>query len=200
MKYVVFGSGGFAKEVISYLISDGHIIEAVVSTLPFNNEKYNNFNLVSKLSPGEYPDSEFIMAVGDIAIKKIFVEQNEDRWATFIHSTAFVSPFAKIGKGCIVCPFTSVLGDAIVEEFVTLNVYTTVAHDNVVKKYTTYSPYTGTMGNCEIGEECFLGTAAYCIPKVKLPSGTKVSAGAVVRKSVAESCTLYGDPAAPRQK
>lgn len=200
MKYVVFGSGGFAKEVISYLIDDGHTIDAVVSTLPFNNEKYRKFNLVNKLSPGEYPDAKFIMAVGDITIKKIFVEQNEDRWATFVHSSSFVSSFATIGKGSVICPFTSVLGDAVIEEFVTLNVYTTVAHDNIVKKYSTYSPYAGTMGNCEIGEECFFGTAAYCIPKVKLPAGTKVSAGAVVRKSITTPCTLYGDPAQPKIK
>jgi acetyltransferase-like isoleucine patch superfamily enzyme len=90
------------------------------------------------------------------------------------------------------------LGDSVVGNFVTLNVHTCVAHDNIIGNFVTYSPYCGSMGNCEIGDDCFLGTASYGIPKVKLGKNVKVSAGSVVRNSFYEECTLQGNPAKPR--
>lgn len=197
MKYVVFGSGGHAKEVISFILSDGHEVEAVVSRTPFNDPRYNQFKIVDKLLPGEYPESFFILGVGDIQIKKRIVIENEDRWATFVHSSCYVSQFAKIGKGCVFSPNSCVMGDAIIGDFVTLNIFSSVSHDNIVGDFTTYSPHSGTMGGCVLGEEVFLGAGSYCIPSVTLPSRTKVSAGAIVRKSIITPLTLYGDPAAP---
>lgn len=199
MKYVIFGSGGHAKEVVSFIESDGHEIVAVVSTLPFNCESYHKYPLYSKIQPGMFPDAEFIMAVGDINIKKIFVEQNENRWGNFIHSSCHVSAYAKLGVGVTVSPFTTILGDAVVGNFVTLNVYNFIAHDTQIGNYVTLSPYCGTMGNCNIGDDCFFGTAAYCIPKVTLGKAIKVSAGSMVRHSYTDSCTLIGNPARPRQ-
>lgn len=199
MKYVVFGSGGFAKEVIGYIESDGHEILCVVSTQPFNCESYNNkYKILNKLEVGMFPDAEFIMAVGDINIKKILVEQNENRWGNFIHSSCHVSNHAKLGVGITMCPFSAILGDSIVGDFVTFNVYSCVTHDNVIGNFITFSPYCGTMGYCTIDDDCFFGTAAYCIPKVKLGKGIKVSAGSVVRHSYMDQCVLLGNPAKPR--
>lgn len=200
MKYVIFGSGGFAKEVIGYMEDDGHEIEAVVSTQPFNCDSYNQkYRIISKLEKDMFPESEFIMAVGDINIKKIFVSENENRWGNFIHSSCHISKHTRMGKGITICPFTTVLGDAVLGNFVTLNVYNCIAHDNIIGDFVTLSPYCGTMGNCKIGDECFFGTASYCIPKVTLGNNVKVSAGSVVRHSYSDSVVLIGNPAKPRQ-
>jgi len=201
MKYLVFGSGGFAKEVIDYIESDGHEIIGVVSTEPFNCESYSKkYKVVADAKEFSYlSDVQFILAVGDVKTKKIIVSKNENRWGTFVHSKAHVSRHAKLGKGCIVCPFATVLGDCVVGDFTTLNVYACIAHDNVVGDYVTYSPYSGSMGNCTVGDESFFGTAAYVIPKVQLGKSTSVSAGSTVRHSYADgNCVLMGNPAKPR--
>lgn len=201
MNYIVFGSGGFAKEVIGYIESDGHNILAVVSSKPFNCDSYNKkYKIIEQLEKNEYPNCEFILAVGDINIKKIIVSKNENRWGNFIHSSSHVSEHANLGKGNIICPYTSILGDCKIGNFCTFNVYNCVAHDNLIGNYVTFSPYCGTMGNCEIDDECFLGTAAYCIPKIKLGKKIKVSAGSIVRHSYNEECILLGNPAKPRIK
>lgn len=198
-KYIVFGSGGFSKEVIDYIESDNHEIVAVVSTQKFNCESYNKkYNILSKLEKGMFPEAKFIMAVGDTNVKKTIIQQNENRWGNFIHSSSHVSRYCKLGSGIVICPFSTVLGDSVVGDFVTLNVHTCVAHDNIIGNFVTYSPYCGSMGNCEIQDECFFGTAAYCIPKIKLGRNIKVSAGSVVRHSFLEECILQGNPAKPR--
>jgi len=202
MRYIIFGSGGFAKELIDYVEGDGHEVVGIVSTKIFNSDAYSNkYNVVQHVSElTDQHEARFLLGVGDIAIKKTIVDQNEDRWETFIHSSSHVSINSKIGKGVIVCPYATILGDAIVGDFVTLNVYTCVAHDNKIGNYVTYSPYSGTMGNCSIGDDCFFGTSAYCIPNVSLADGCKVSAGSFVRKSHSNGGDLLiGNPAVVRK-
>lgn len=199
MKYVVFGSGGFAKEVIDYIESDGHQVVAVVSTQPFNHVEYaRKYEILDQLKKDQFPEAEFILAVADSEVKKKIVSKNEDRWGNFIHSTCHVSSYAKLGKGIILCPFSSILGDSVIGNFVTLNIYCSVAHDCQIGSYATFSPYSATMGNCSIGDECFFGAAAYCIPKIKLHDKIKVSAGSTVRHSYDVECTLRGNPAKPK--
>ncbi len=200
MKYIIFGSGGFAKELIDYVESDGHEIVAVVSTQPFDNQEYNQkYKVVDAVSKDHYQDAGYLLAVADAGLKKLLVEKNADRWVTFVHSKSHVSKHAKIGRGSIVCPFATVLGDSIVGEFATLNVYVCVAHNNVVGDFVTYSPYSGTMGNCSIGNNCFFGTSAYAIPGVTLAENCKLSAGSVLRKSYTQpGDVLVGNPAKPK--
>lgn len=203
MKYIIFGSGGFAKELIDYVESDGHDILGIVSTVPFNSELYSRkYDVVENVSLVKYQhEASFLLGVGDIHSKKAIVQKNENRWETFIHSSSHVSKNSKIGKGTIICPFATVLGDCEIGNFVTLNVYSCVAHDNTVGNYVTYSPWSGTMGNCKVGDECFFGTSAYCIPGVDLAKGCKVSAGSMVRKSHSVcNDILIGNPATPYKK
>jgi sugar O-acyltransferase (sialic acid O-acetyltransferase NeuD family) len=198
MKYIKFGTGGFAKEIISYL-NEGDQVVCAVSTQPFDNPVKYPYPVKEKLEPGEFLDAGFLLCVGDPALKRKLVSFNENRWVTFIHKSATVSPQSEIGQGSIVGPNTVITSDARLGQFVTLNLNCCVAHDCTVGEYTTFSPYASVMGHCTVGTDCFFGTSALCVPKVSLPSYTKISAGAVVRKSITEPTTLYGDPAGPRK-
>lgn len=201
-EYVIFGSGGLAKEIIGYLCEmhgENHGIRAVVSTEPFNNREYNErFTLRESLNSNEFPNAKFILAVADPKVKRIIVAKNEDRWTTFIHSSANISPFAKFGKGCVFTAQTILAGDPIVGDFVFLNTNATIGHDAIVGDYTTMFPNTEICGNCNIGEDCVFGIGSYVVPNVNLPAKTKVGAGSVVWKSVDDACLLVGNPAAPK--
>lgn len=197
MKYVIFGSGGFAKEVIDYVLNDGHEIAAVISTQQFNSAKYSMFSVYPSV-PDNIEHDGYLLGVADSDLKRKFVSENLDKWKTFIHSSVHLSRFATIGRGCIICPQAQINGDCIIGNFVTLNNYTLIAHDATVGDYCTFSPYSGIMGNSSVGEDCFFGTAAYSIPKIKLGSKIKVSAGSMVRHSYTDECILQGNPARPR--
>lgn len=196
-EYIIFGSGGFAKELVSYMASWERVICAV-STTDWDHEDYKHIQIKQKISERDYPNATFLMAVADPALKRKFVSENPDRWATYVHWTAVVSKQAKIGRGSIICPQTVVTSDAQIGQFVTLNLHCTVSHDCEVGDFSTFSPYASIMGHCKVGKDAFFGAGALCVPQVTLPDGTKVSAGAVVRKSMDQAATLYGDPAKPR--
>lgn len=198
MRYVIFGSGGLAKELIAYVEEVGATVACVVSSQSFNSNRYKHL-VKPELEKGEYPDALFLMGVSDPNLKRMFVERNEDRWATFIHPTATVSRYADVGYGCILAPQTIITGDAKIGDFVFMNTNSTVGHDSIVGEYSTLFPNSEICGDCDIGGDCLFGIGSYVLPKVSMPRGTKVSAGAVVRKSVVQAVTLYGDPAAPRK-
>lgn len=202
-QYIIFGSGGLAKEIIGYLVEmygENHGIICVVSTEPFNNPKYNKFLIRESIDSNEYPEAKYILAVADPRTKRLIVEKNSDRWTSFIHSSAHVSPFATIGKGCVLTPQSIVAADAILGDFVFFNSNATVGHDSYIGDYTTLYPNTEVCGNCNIGKDCIFGIGSYVVPNVNLPDGTKVGAGSVVWESVSEKCTLVGNPAKPKIK
>lgn len=196
-KYVLFGTGGFAKEIVGYMAQWEQVICAV-STEDWNQDRFSHIPVLRSVEPGQFPDAKFLMCVADPALKRQFVRENPDQWGTYIHWSAIVSPLARIGRGSVICPQAVITSDAQIGEFVTMNIYSSVPHDSVVGDFSTFSPYASIMGNCKVGKDVFFGAYATCIPKVSLPDGTKVSAGAVVRKSIEQAATLYGDPAKPR--
>jgi sugar O-acyltransferase (sialic acid O-acetyltransferase NeuD family) len=195
---IVFGSGGTAKEVIGYLEDDGgYNIVAVVSTEPFNNNAFDNHYHVCQFVPPDTP-AEYILAVADPAVKRAIVAKNEDRWMTYAHKSCHISPFATIGHGTVFMAGAMASGDANIGNFCTYNIFAQSGHDCVIGDYSTFSPYAETAGGCQLGEGVFLGSRAIVLPRLGVATGAKISAGAVVRKSILEAVTVYGDPAKPR--
>ena len=92
-QYVIFGSGGLAKELIAYIEEEGtHDVVCVVSTEPFNNKRYAaKYPVVESIREGAFPGAEFLLAVADPDVKQAIVAKNEERWGTYIHRTATVS-------------------------------------------------------------------------------------------------------------
>ncbi len=199
-RVVIFGSGGMAKELIGYMEGGllNYEIVCVVSTEPFNNPAFA-FEVYEKVPQG-LKDVGYLLAVSDPSLKRKIVSENEDKWISFVHDSAKVPSYATIGKGCILAPQTIITGDGILGDFVFMNTNATVGHDCVVGDYTTLCPYVEMLGGAKAGTDCFMGCASYLLPKVCIPSHTKVSAGAIVRKSIDAPETLYGDPAKPRLK
>jgi sugar O-acyltransferase (sialic acid O-acetyltransferase NeuD family) len=197
MKVAIFGSGGTALETIGYLHDDPRYeVVAVVSTEQFTNSDYaEKFKVFSRV-PTEI--DAYIMAVTDPSLKRKFVTENEDKWITYAHPSVILSPYAKVGRGCWFAPGSLICGDAVIGRFATYNIYAQSGHGCKIGAYSTFSPYAETCGDCEVGESVFFGVRAVAIPRVRIASGAKVSAGAVVRHSIMDAVTVYGDPAKAR--
>lgn len=204
-QYVIFGSGGLAKELIGYIEEEGtHEIVCVVSTQPFNNKRYAaKYPVVESIREGAFPGAEFLLAVADPDAKQAIVAKNEEgRWGTYIHESCSISPYAKIGKGCVLTPQVIVAADARLNDFVFINMNSTVGHDAVVHSYTTMFPHTVVCGNCVIGVAVIMGIGSYVLPSKQIANRVKISAGSIVRHHfkgpVHEGIVLQGNPAAPR--
>ena len=191
LRYIIFGSGGMAKELIGYVLDDGHEVAGLVSSEPF--DWYPVLEKAPKIDGARY-----LLAVSDPETKRNVVQENDDLWDSFFHSSCYVSRHSKIGRGTILAPQSIVAGDAELGNFVFFNTNATVGHDSKIGAFTSLMPNAEVCGDCDIGEDVLIGIGAYILPGRKVGNGARVSAGAMVRHNVQEKETVYGDPAKPK--
>jgi len=195
-----------AKEIIAYLIDEKESkfnIAGVWADEPFNNPRYNEFykgdlSLArSHLASGD----ALLLAIASPKSKRAILDKlggpEAYQWVTYIHSTATVSSFSTIGRGCIITPQCIVTSDACLGDFVFMNTGSVVGHDSVIGEYSTLFPNTEVCGDCILGSDCVLGIGAFVVPGVHLQPSTRVRAGSVVWESQKESALLGGNPAIP---
>lgn len=86
-----------------------------------------------------YPEYEaVIVAIGNSQVKaKLLKEISKTDYseATLVHPKSYVSPSAKIGKGCIIEPFAVVCTDTVIEEGCFISCGAVVNHNCKVGAY-----------------------------------------------------------------
>lgn len=200
MKNLIFvGGGGYFLELFEYISTD--IAEGRVNSLSIYG--FLDDKIPSKIMPCPYlgnienyevqPEDIFIVAIGNVFHrKKIFtmLKYKSASFYTYKHSSAIVSLSAKIGEGSIVCPFTIINANAIVEENVSLNVHVSIGHEASVGAHSVVSPYAALNGNSSIGEQSFIGTRSTVFPSIKVGAFCTVDSHVAVRKSCEEKMLL----------
>lgn len=141
---------------------------------------------------------EVLVAVGAPGPKQEVVARLRARgavFATLIHPSATIARSARLGAGVIVCPQAVISADAHVDDFVSINVLSSVGHDVHVGAYSTLSSHVDLMGSVSIGECVFFGSGAKVLPKLKIAAGSTIGAGATIMRSVTERAVMYAQPA-----
>ena len=115
--------------------------------------------------------------------------------ATCIHSTAWISPGAVIGRGTVVMPRVVIQTDARVGEDCIVNTGAIVEHDCIVGDHVHLSPGVTLCGNVIIGPFAHLGASVTAIPGATVGDGAVVGAGAVVLGEIPRGTTAVGVPA-----
>ena len=161
MRLVIFGAGGYGRTVADIARQSG---------------KYNEIVFLDDNSPvalgkcADYPEfiseyTEFYPAFGNNEGRVRFIDEIEEkggRIATIIHSSAYVSPEAKIGKGVSVLPMAVVNTGTVLEKGVLVNIKAVIDHD------------------CVIEEGCHICVGAIVKAENRIPAKTKIEAGEVI--------------------
>lgn len=193
---VLVGASGMALELLGYLKADPRfsvrcaIDENTSLTLPD----------CEVVSPNDWDGrcDKALFAVGYPDYKREVLARYARfgfQWQTYIHPQAIVSPYARVGVGSIIAPFTVVAGNAAIGDFVFMNVYSAVGHDSTVGDFSSLMPYACAEGHAHLGQECLLATGAKVIPKVRVGDRSRVSAGAVVMRDMPQDALIHGNPA-----
>jgi len=115
---------------------------------------------------------------------------------SLIHPDVFLDgQFNRIGKGVIItagCYFTTGI---TIEDFVIINLASTIGHDVKLGRFSSVMPGTNISGNVAIGECCLLGTGAKILQNLSLGANARLGAGAVMTRSFGDNCLLVGIPA-----
>ncbi len=199
----VIGTGSQARYVID--ICQTHNVKGLVDILNRENvgkiingvKVLCNLDDITKHVPVN-DNVEVIVAFGDNKKKEEIVDKLLKlgyNFATIISNTTYLSKFAKIGKGCIICQNATIQPNAVIGDHVIVHAGCVIEHDNVLGDFSNIAPGVKTGGCVEVGQGAYVYTGAVLIPKVKIGKYAVVGAGAVVLKDVDDNSTVVGVPA-----
>ena len=138
------------------------------------------------------------MAIGNPQAKKRLFAELKGKGASFaqmIHPSAVIARSARLGEGVVVCPQSFVSADVVVGDLCAINGNASVGHDVRLGSFSTLSSHVDLTGWVQVEECAFFGSGARVLPKLKIGSGARVGAGAVVMRSVPADTVVYAPPA-----
>jgi len=212
----LFGSGGFAREVMPLVrptllahFSDAHDIEIYFIEVEPKAPLINGYRTLSEeqffnLSAEKY----FNLAISDSKIReRLAIEcKSKDCKPLALHAAnAVIYDNNTIGEGAILCTGSVITSNIKIGAYFHHNITSYVAHDCVIGDYVTFARNVSCSGNVHIGNHAYVGTGAMIKQgKNKIPltigEGAVIGMGAVVTKSVGPHTTVVGNPARPLEK
>lgn len=199
---LILGAGGHGKVVADTAAATGSF-----GTIAFLDDRHPDLDSVLDWRViGTLQDAEkhlpsysgFIVALGDNKLRTQLLKQYLDldfASPSIIHPTAYVSPAAKLGAGCVVFAQGVVNAGAQVGMGSIINTGASVDHDCVLGVGVHLCPGVRLAGEVRVGHQSTLGIASAVIPKIAIGNHVMVGAGSVVIADIEDHLTVAGVPA-----
>lgn len=146
----------------------------------------------------DYRNCKYIVAVGDMEVRKVFVEKIRDLQldcANLIDPTASIEDGAIIGKGNYIYKFVSVYASATIGDHNIINSKAVLATDAVVGNNCNICMGSNLCGDVHVGDNSYIGYNATVVSGNNVGRDAVVEAGAVVMSEVPDGAYVYGIPA-----
>lgn len=140
----------------------------------------------------------FIVALGDVRLKKIYTEKiilKKGQFTTLIHPTAIIGPNTKVGEGVIVGEYAVISCDITIGNHVIIHCFSDLGHDCIVGNYCSLGPYSFLGGYSHLEDLVTLHPRVSIMPRKKVKLGAIVGSGSVVMRNVPPNVTVHGNPA-----
>lgn len=205
---VIFGAGGFAREVLALLrdINQGSANWDILGFLDDHDSSWGKQLDDLPVLGGrgwlkQQAQTVYVaMGVGSPVVKrKLALELRADvaGFPPLLHPTVVRTKYLDIGDGAVITAGNILTSQIHIGSFAMLNLMCTVGHDAFIGDYSTVAPGCNVSGNVRIGEGCDIGTGSKIIQGVSIGEWSVVGAGAVVSRDVPANCTAVGVPAKP---
>ena len=211
--YIVLGSGAFAREVYWHILGSAEQRQLckIVFLDPFADFERVLFGSDKEVAVAKCESSifaaisgshlrGFLVGIGSPDIKKRAVEHAISIGIkpadTIVHSKAFLQANdISVGYGGVICPGVIVTTNVQIEDYVVLNLNSTIGHDCKIGRFVTCNPGSQISGGVEIGDSVVIGVGACVKEYTKIAAHTIVGAQAFVSRDITEPGTYVGIPA-----
>ncbi|ODS34549.1 MAG: putative transferase [Candidatus Scalindua rubra] len=201
---LIIGCGSQARYVIDIISNENCNIIGAVDLEAGNmvGKIINDVKIICKLQevPQRFDSGNIkvILAHGDIAIKVAainFLHSYGFGFGRAISSHSIISPFSKVGVGCIINPNVVIMPNAVIGNHVIIHSQSVIEHDNKIGDLSNVAPGVSFGGNVIVGERTYIYTGASIIPGVCIGNDCILGSGAVVIKDVKDNEVVAGVPA-----
>ena len=204
-KIVLVGGGGYCQVIIDIIrstkqyeiigVTDNNKVDNTILDVPvigsdedlyelFNKGVSNAFVCVGALNNMMLRDEIFFN------LKKIGFNIPK-----LIHSSAIVSPYAKVYDGTCIMPGAIINAGSVINENCIINTASVVEHDCIIGRNTHISPKSCILGGCKVGANSHIGAGSTIIQRTSIGNNVIVGAGAVVLNHTQDNVVAVGVPA-----
>ena len=193
---IIVGAGGHGKVLADLVEASGGQVLGFLDDNPEKRFWYRYPVLGTAAEWSRWAErAQFLLAIGDNHLRKVFADRMDVCWYTAVHPTARVSASAKIGAGTVVLEQAVVHADSSVGEHCILNTGAIVEHDNRLGSYVHLSPRATLCGTVTVGDYTHMGAGSVVRNNLTICQDVIVGAGAVVVRPITEPGTYLGVPA-----
>ena len=202
----IYGAGGFGRET-ALLVQQINAVSHRWNLIGFYDdgltkgktidqwEILGGIQDVLRFAPG----ADLVIAIADPLTRKSVANRLANVKLTFptlIHPTCQAGAESnQFGKGCILTAGVILTTGIKVEDFVIINLLSTLGHDVVIGEFSTIMPGCNLSGKVTIGDCTMVGTGARILQNLSIGKLCKIGAGAVVTQNFSDNKTIIGVPA-----
>ena len=194
-RLIIIGKGGQGRVIHDIAVKLGYKNIFFLDDKPSDDE-----NHIGKVSDAELyiKDSEFIVGIGDSAIRKKifhFIDNLGAKIISLIHPSAVIGENVTIGRGVAIMAGAVVNCGSEIHDGAIINTCASVDHDCVVGKFSHVSVGAHLAGTVLLGEEVYIWSGAIISNNINISDGVIVGAGAVVIRHINKKGVYVGVPA-----
>lgn len=199
----IVGAGGHAKVVIDAALATGRFEVAGLlddrapapgSVLGFEVLGRPDTEDVARLGV-----TDAVVAVGSNRARESLVARlgASVRWATIIHSAAYVGRDVEIAEGTVICAGAIIQPSCQIGRHGVVNTSASVDHDCRIGDFVHVAPGSRLAGGVIVGDFALLGIGSCVLPGRRIGQAAVLGAGAVAVKDVPAGVVAVGVPARP---
>lgn len=192
-RLIIIGAGGHGKAIADNALKNGYtdicFIDDDAAGTCLDFPIIGTSADITELNDGK---TDFIIGIGNNAIRKEIAEKYNVNWITLIHPSAQIATHVSIGKGTVVMAGAVINVCATVGSHCIINTHAVVEHDNVVEDYVHISPNAALGGTVRIGKETHIGIGATVINNIEICANCIVGAASLVLRNINKNGTFYG--------
>lgn len=207
-RLLILGAGGTSREIAG-AVEDLNRVEPrwdLIGFLDDDTAKHGStINGVAVLGPidavGEYGSCLLICGIASysnpLARRRVIerLQLAPERFATIVHPSASISPYARIGVGSAILQHVVITADTVVGDHVILLQNACLAHDDLLGDFVTVAPGAVITGYVKLGEGAYIGAGSTIMAGTTIGRGAIVGIGSVVLNDVSPERTVFGNPA-----
>jgi len=205
----ICGFGGFSREVYWYAKELQNNLEVKVmgfvdkfpEGLTCKLRNYYDGIPIFNENVFDYNEKSVVIATGYPELRRKIYNNIINKFSN-VDFPNIISPRANImakqtltlGKGIIITAGCSITCDIVLDDFINLNMNTTVGHDTIMKKFVTTATNVSISGHVTLGENVYLGNNSCVREKCVICDDVIIGMGCTVVKNIVESGTYVGVP------